>query len=245
MCTRRASPALMAALAKRRAGGRLLFDIRGFMPEEYTDAGVWPAGGTLYRGVKRVERFLFNSADAFVVLTEKAREILFPGRLEADERGRPVEVIPCCVDFSVPRATCAARGAAPRAGARSRRVVVSRLSRRRYMADETADSWRSHKQRGRSRSSSRRRRRVIAQRLASWAAGDSLRRPRRADRRAEVSEASDIAGSSSAPATEVSPRDEVASKSPRCPSYATQARRRGRGDRGDRVGRAARLDDEI
>lgn len=92
-------PALMAALAKRRAGGRILFDIRGFMPEEYTDAGVWPEGGTLYRGVKRVERFLFNSADAFVVLTEKAREILFPGRADADEKGRPVEVIPCCVDF--------------------------------------------------------------------------------------------------------------------------------------------------
>jgi glycosyltransferase involved in cell wall biosynthesis len=108
-------PALMAALAKRRGGGRLLFDIRGFMPEEYTDAGVWPEGGYLYRGVKSVERFLFRSADAFVVLTEKAREILFPGsagvdtegrvitdtegRVVADALRRPVEVIPCCVDF--------------------------------------------------------------------------------------------------------------------------------------------------
>ncbi|MDT5294385.1 MAG: hypothetical protein QOJ76_1265 [Acidobacteriota bacterium] len=100
-------PALMAALAKRRSGGRLLFDIRGFMPEEYTDAGVWPENGYLYRGVKGVERFLFRSADAFVVLTEKAREILFPGSESADAEGRsitdsvgrPVEVIPCCVDF--------------------------------------------------------------------------------------------------------------------------------------------------
>jgi glycosyltransferase involved in cell wall biosynthesis len=124
-------PALMAALAKRRGGGRLVFDIRGFMPEEYTDAGVWPENGYLYRGVKSVERFLFRSADAFVVLTEKAREILFPGGAEADSSsrliqdsearliadpdsrlvidaeshlvtdavGRPVEVIPCCVDF--------------------------------------------------------------------------------------------------------------------------------------------------
>lgn len=89
-------PALMAALAKRRRGGRMLFDIRGFMPEEYTDAGVWPKGGALYRGVKVVERSLMRSADAFVVLTEKAREILFQGRDEAE--GRPVEVIPCCVD---------------------------------------------------------------------------------------------------------------------------------------------------
>lgn len=133
--------ALMAALAKRRAGGRLLFDIRGFMPEEYTDAGVWPEGGTLYRGVKRVERFLFKSADAFVVLTEKAREILFPGRTETDEKGRPVEVIPCCVDFKRFRAA----DETPREELRrelrleGRRVVVYVGSFGGwYMAEETA-----------------------------------------------------------------------------------------------------------
>lgn len=133
--------ALMAALAKRRAGGRILFDIRGFMPEEYTDAGVWPEGGMLYRGVKRVERFLFNSADAFVVLTEKAREILFPGRTETDEKGRPVEVIPCCVDFKRFRAA----DRAPREELRrelnleGRRVVVYVGSFGGwYMAEETA-----------------------------------------------------------------------------------------------------------
>jgi glycosyltransferase involved in cell wall biosynthesis len=134
-------PALMAALAKRRAGGRILFDIRGFMPEEYTDAGVWPANGTLYRGVKRVERFLFNSADAFVVLTEKAREILFPGRADTDEKGRPVEVIPCCVDFKRFRAA----DETPREelrrelGLEGRRVVVYVGSFGGwYMAEETA-----------------------------------------------------------------------------------------------------------
>ena len=134
-------PALMAALAKRRAGGRVLFDIRGFMPEEYTDAGVWPEGGALYRGVKRVERFLFNSADAFVVLTEKAREILFPGRAGADEKGRPVEVIPCCVDFRRFRAA----DETPREelrrelGLEGRRVVVYVGSFGGwYMAEETA-----------------------------------------------------------------------------------------------------------
>ncbi len=133
--------ALMAALAKRRAGGRILFDIRGFMPEEYTDAGVWPEGGTLYRGVKRVERFLFKSADAFVVLTEKAREILFPGRADTDEKGRPVEVIPCCVDFKRFRAA----DRAPREelrrelGLEGRRVVVYVGSFGGwYMAEETA-----------------------------------------------------------------------------------------------------------
>ena len=92
-------PALMSALAKKAKGGQLIFDIRGFMPEEYTDAGVWPENGYLYLGLKRVERYLLNVSDAFVLLTEKAREIVFPGSVDRDSLGRPLEVIPCCVDF--------------------------------------------------------------------------------------------------------------------------------------------------
>lgn len=86
---------LMGALARRlsQKKPKLIFDIRGFFPEEYTDAGVWPENGVLYRMAKRVEKWLLRTADGFVVLTEKAREILF-----ANET-RPVEVIPCCVDF--------------------------------------------------------------------------------------------------------------------------------------------------
>jgi glycosyltransferase involved in cell wall biosynthesis len=91
-------PALMGALAKRLSGSKLLFDIRGFLPEEYTDAGNWPEGGYLFRTMKRLERHLFSTSDAFVVLTKRASEILFPGRTDADARGRPIEIIPCCVD---------------------------------------------------------------------------------------------------------------------------------------------------
>lgn len=91
--------AAMGALAKRLAGGKLLFDIRGFMPEEYVDAGVWPRDGRNYRITKAVEARLLKAADGFVVLTERAREILFPGAGDRDERGRPVAVIPCCVDL--------------------------------------------------------------------------------------------------------------------------------------------------
>ncbi len=97
-------PMLMAALARRYSADKpkLLFDIRGFFPEEYTDAGIWPEGGWLYRSAKRVEAWLMNEADGFVVLTEKAREILFPESKNGgfDDDGRPVEVIPCCVDIS-------------------------------------------------------------------------------------------------------------------------------------------------
>ncbi len=51
--------------------------------------------------VKRNEKRLLKEADAFVVLTEKARQILFPESAETgfDKFGRPVEVIPCCVDL--------------------------------------------------------------------------------------------------------------------------------------------------
>jgi len=92
-------PAVMAAVAKKLRGGQLVFDIRGFMPEEYTDAGVWPENGYLYRGLKRVERYLLRVSDGFVLLTEKARDLVFPGSSDTDKLGRPIEVIPCCVDF--------------------------------------------------------------------------------------------------------------------------------------------------
>ena len=95
-------PMLMGALARKFSSHKpkLLFDIRGFFPEEYTDAGIWPENGWLYRSAKRVERWLMKEADGFVVLTEKARGILFPESAKTgfDRRRRPVEVIPCCVD---------------------------------------------------------------------------------------------------------------------------------------------------
>lgn len=96
-------PMLMASIARKLSPVKpeLLFDIRGFFPEEYTDAGLWKENGLLYRTVKRVERWLMKEADGFVVLTEAAREILFPESAAGgvDKLGRPVEVIPCCVDL--------------------------------------------------------------------------------------------------------------------------------------------------
>lgn len=116
--------AAMAAAVKRLTGRPFIFDIRGFLPEEYVDAGVWPAGGRLYRVAKRAERRLLAAADGFVVLTEKARDILFPDH--AAPGSRPVEVIPCCVDL----ARFGAAAGVPREevrrelGAEGRRVVA-------------------------------------------------------------------------------------------------------------------------
>lgn len=92
-------PALMGAMAKRMTGKnvKLLFDIRGFFPEEYTDAGRWKKDGRLYHAVKKVENWLLKVSDGFVILTEKGKKIMFPENGNA--LTKPIEVIPCCVDF--------------------------------------------------------------------------------------------------------------------------------------------------
>jgi glycosyltransferase involved in cell wall biosynthesis len=91
-------PGVMALALKRLTGAKLLFDIRGFMAEEYVDGGVWPAGGRLFRATKRVERRLVRAADGIIVLTEKARGLLeqwYP----VETRNKVIRVIPCCVDL--------------------------------------------------------------------------------------------------------------------------------------------------
>lgn len=137
-------PTLMGALARKfsRRRPKLLFDIRGFFPEEYSDAGRWPEGGWLYRAAKRVERWLLKESDGFVVLTEKAREILFPESKETgfDRLGRPVEVIPCCVDLERFRHTLSRDEARARLGVENRFVVAYVGSFGGwYMTDEMTD----------------------------------------------------------------------------------------------------------
>jgi glycosyltransferase involved in cell wall biosynthesis len=96
---------LMGALARKlsRHKPKLIFDIRGFFPEEYTDAGVWPDNGFLYKTAKRVERWLMKQADGFVVLTHAARDILFGPNSSIPHSilrtPHAIEVIPCCVDL--------------------------------------------------------------------------------------------------------------------------------------------------
>jgi glycosyltransferase involved in cell wall biosynthesis len=89
-------PCVMAALGGKfmvAKAPKILFDIRGFFPEEYVDAGLWKRGGLLFKAVKKIEDWLLEKSDGFVVLTEKARQII-AGRIGL----KPIEVIPCCVD---------------------------------------------------------------------------------------------------------------------------------------------------
>jgi glycosyltransferase involved in cell wall biosynthesis len=88
----------MALAAKRATGAKFLFDMRGFWADERVDGGLWPAGGTLYRAAKKVERRLLLAADHIVTLTHASEKELrnFP---YLSGRTVSISVIPTCADL--------------------------------------------------------------------------------------------------------------------------------------------------
>src|SRR5205823_957790 len=107
---------VIGLLARPFTSARVIFDIRGFLGHFYVEGGHWPAGGVLYRIAKTVDTFLYR-ADAFVVLTDRARAELFPVVSE-----KPIQVIPTCFDperWSAPQ-----RDIREAIGARGRTVIV-------------------------------------------------------------------------------------------------------------------------
>lgn len=74
-----------------------LFDMRGFLAEEYADGGIWKRGGVIFHLVSGLERQFLRSSASVVVLTERASAYLRQERLCPAEI--PVTVIPCCVDL--------------------------------------------------------------------------------------------------------------------------------------------------
>ena len=94
-------PALIGAAVKTLTGSKLIFDMRGFWPEERVDGNLWRAGGRLYRAAKWCEGLLLGRSDSIVVLTNRAKEILLTDAYQSRIRsGVPVTVIPCCTDVS-------------------------------------------------------------------------------------------------------------------------------------------------
>ncbi len=94
---------LVAATIRPRP--KVLFDIRGFNPEEYVDAGRWTETGLKFRALKFAEKRMLKAASGFVILTEAGRAAMFPTAVPAEGEGawvlpdgRPIQVIPCCVD---------------------------------------------------------------------------------------------------------------------------------------------------
>ncbi|ALO15468.1 PEP-CTERM/exosortase A-associated glycosyltransferase, family [Salinivirga cyanobacteriivorans] len=95
-------PAMAGQVLQSKYGVKLLFDMRGFWPDERAEGGIWnkknPVFNLVYTYFKNKERSLFQTADAVVSLTQAGKNIIqqWPFlNLKADE----VAVIPCCADF--------------------------------------------------------------------------------------------------------------------------------------------------
>jgi glycosyltransferase involved in cell wall biosynthesis len=88
---------------------KLLFDIRGFNPEEQVESGRWSQRSLKYFIYKTAEKYLLMRASGFILLTNAGRKALFPQSIHqpGDPQElyrlpdkRPIQIIPCCVDDS-------------------------------------------------------------------------------------------------------------------------------------------------
>jgi glycosyltransferase involved in cell wall biosynthesis len=95
----------MGLAVKAFTGARLVFDMRGFWPEERVELGLFRPQGLSYRAAKQLEKRLLTSADHVVVLTESAKALLreseATARLASPDsiREASISIVPCCVDL--------------------------------------------------------------------------------------------------------------------------------------------------
>jgi glycosyltransferase involved in cell wall biosynthesis len=93
-------PGVIGLALKKLTGVRLIFDMRGFWPDEKVDAGTWRHGSAVYRAAKWFEKTLLLRADIVVSLTRAGVDEMrkFPCL-----RGHEVrfEVIPTCTDLEL------------------------------------------------------------------------------------------------------------------------------------------------
>lgn len=99
----RSYPAAFTGLElKKRYGAILLFDMRGFWPDQRREGGRWTdetiVGRTLYKRWKANEAALVRDADHIIVLANSAKVEV---KRWTSYNGTPVSVIPCCADFDL------------------------------------------------------------------------------------------------------------------------------------------------
>jgi len=85
--------ALMGVLLKWTTGRKLIFDMRGFWPDEKVDAKAWSKDSMIYALFKKIERMLIRESDEIIVLTAAAEKYL-----SKDFPKASITVVPCCVD---------------------------------------------------------------------------------------------------------------------------------------------------
>jgi len=90
-------PMLMVFFIGKFSSKKLLFDMRGFWPDEKVDRGAWSKKSLTYKIFKYLEKvFLFN-ADFIVTLTRASKDYLQKENLVKSQE--KIYVIPTCVDL--------------------------------------------------------------------------------------------------------------------------------------------------
>ncbi len=93
-------PPIIGLRCKKKYGSKVLFDMRGWWPDEKLESGLWssPVYKPIYNYFKGLEREFFQKSDYAISLT-------VAGQLEAEKLGYKskdlIGVIPTCVDFNV------------------------------------------------------------------------------------------------------------------------------------------------
>jgi glycosyltransferase involved in cell wall biosynthesis len=86
---------------KKKYGIKVLFDIRGFWPDERVDGELWklsnPLWNIVYRYFKMKEKQFFEESDHVITLTHAAKEEIH--RWPLKNNPIPIDVIPCCADL--------------------------------------------------------------------------------------------------------------------------------------------------
>ncbi len=98
--TRSYVPSILGLLCKRLFGTKFVFDMRGFLPDERVDGGIWEEDSRIYRTGKWFEKQFFENADVVVSLTEAGIEAIRAFD-HVDTSSTKFEMIPTCVDLEL------------------------------------------------------------------------------------------------------------------------------------------------
>lgn len=89
-------------------GARFVYHNEGFYPDEQVDAGVWKEGSFVHRLAGRIEGYLYDHADAVIVLSERARKVV-KSRPRVEAARTSVIVVPSAVDLEIFQPTTSPR----------------------------------------------------------------------------------------------------------------------------------------
>jgi len=89
-------PTFVAASIKIFCKYKLIFDMRGFWPDERVDGNIWSKKSLIYRITKKIEKYLLLKSDVIITLTKNSIKIL---KKEFYINEKKIFFIPTCVDL--------------------------------------------------------------------------------------------------------------------------------------------------